>query len=65
MATHNPDHYSKGTRVKPSRHAVGQGIGGKIGTVISCWPVYQIVTVKWDGKRGDERWHVDLLDRTQ
>jgi hypothetical protein len=59
----NPDLYSKGTRVVPAKCASKQGIGGKVGTVISRRPVDQIVTVKWDDKHTDERWHIDLLDR--
>jgi hypothetical protein len=61
MKQHNPDRYTKGTRVRPSKKAVAQAIGGKIGTVTSRWPLFQIVTIKWDDKRSNERWHVNLL----
>jgi hypothetical protein len=62
VSEHNPDLYGKGVKVKPSKEARRQAIGGKVGIVVSRYPIYQLVSVKWDGKHTSERWHVDLLN---
>jgi hypothetical protein len=62
---HNPDLYLKGALVCASEKARIQGIGGDCGIVISRYPKDQRVTVRWCGRHGEERWHVDLLDRLE
>jgi hypothetical protein len=58
-------------RVKLSRKAITDGLGGKRrnrqprikGTIISPLPEQKIVTVLWDGRTNPEGWHVDFLEK--
>ena len=64
MTTNNPDHYKYGTLVKLNADAIEQGLGqmGRIGRVVSRYPLYQIVCVEWPGKKSRDKFHIDLLD---
>ena len=64
MTTNNPDHYKYGTLVKLNADAIEQGLGRmrRIGTIVSYYPLYKIVAVKWPRKVKKDRLHVDLLD---
>lgn len=62
MNERNPDLYISGVKVKPSAEAREQEIGYERGIITSPYPLSQLVTVAWEGRRGVERWHVDLLD---
>jgi hypothetical protein len=61
----------RNARVKLSREAITDGLGGKHrnrqprieGTIISPLPEQQIVTVLWDGRTNPEGWHVDFLEK--
>jgi hypothetical protein len=60
----NPDHYTKGTRVRLSAKGTKQKLArdGAIGVVTSQWPIFQRVTVQWGHKKSRDRIHVDLLE---
>jgi hypothetical protein len=59
-------------RVKLGKIALAQGLNKKnhyrghprIEGIVACpYPVEEIVTVLWDGRKTSEHWHISLLDR--
>ncbi len=60
----NPDHFKRGTIVGGNSKAERQDLvrNRDWGTVTSYYPREQIVSVKWNGTKKTERWHVDLLE---
>ena|SRR5580765_1388555 len=64
LPVNNPDHFKRGTIVGGNSKAERQDLvrNRDWGTVTSYYPREQIVSVKWNGTKKTERWHVDLLE---